>query len=60
MPLNGKLDVHQFIARFVGQRLRELTNFFSDFQFQSPVAPGQGQKTEWSRLPHSCVAQYIR
>jgi hypothetical protein len=24
------------------------------------VAPGQGQKTEWSRLPHSCVAQYIR
>lgn len=51
VPLNGKLDVHQFIARFVGQWLRELTNFFSDFQVQSPVALGRDKKRSGRASP---------
>jgi len=47
--LEDLLHIDHLVAQLLGQGLGKLANLFSDFQFRS----GQGQKTEWSRLPHS-------
>ena len=55
-PLEDKLDIHQLEPLLLAQRTGELVNFFADFHFGSRIR----QKTEWSRLPHSCPAIYTR
>ena len=45
----------QLVAVVLGQRQRELANFFSDFHADSR----RGKQTEWSHLPHSSRAEYM-
>ena len=54
-PLDQQLHVDELEAVLRGQGLRELPNLFSDFQIETP---GERQKTEWSRQPHSWAAGY--